>query len=220
MDDDVGNDNGHVGAGSRVPYDRSQRTGLRLSRSPHIDNANKQEEIKEIHNHSIQQRERFRLLLRGFRARRILDFGPAPHGDRTANRPLYNQGSGEKRPVKTSLHPRRRSDEIEMCSSEPSSANWRTPWKEDVVAFSASHRMTGCSSSTDAILIVRRGRYIDDRCDVRWSDDFVLMSVSPSMLVVVIKHWLLWDASLVPNKTMSQGTSSFFRILMISPACQ
>ena len=77
-----------------------------------------------------------------------------------------------------------------MCSSDPSSANWRTPSKEDVQAFSASHRMTGCSSSTDAILWVRGEGGVYDRCEVSWSDDLVLTSVSPSMLVVVMKHWL------------------------------
>ena len=87
-----------------------------------------------------------------------------------------NEDKPKALPVKTIRHPRRSRDEIETYSTCVSRENFRTPLKEEVFEFSLSQYNTGSCSIRDA----------RDMEDVDTRTFFVLISVSPSMFVVVM----------------------------------
>lgn len=81
--------------------------------------------------------------------------------------------------------------------------------------------MTGCSSMNDETLEWTNHSSNMYVCwEVSWRDTFDLTSVSPSIFVVVIKHWLFHALSFVRRITISQGISSPLRTWIKSPTYQ
>ena len=109
--------------------------------------------------------------------------------------------------MKTTRHPRSITDPIPMCSEAPLLKRM-IPSNDEVLAFSFSQKIRGDSLRNSGI----------DRLADTWSGNRFLISVSPSMFVVVIKQGSELLQVFVDRITRSQGTSSFLNTLMMSPA--